>query len=247
MRQIKAVIFDLDDTLIDWSKQESLLAGSGRWHVDQLHAHLTKQGHTLPTTDEFYTTYRQHIVNAWAEAKKVWGGVNFANCITQILQSFDIVIPENEQKELLRAYAWHPVKGVEPYEDTFEVLDYLKNNHYKIGLVTNSMFPMWMRDIELEHYGLMTYLDARITSGDTGYMKPHPAIYWRMLGLLDLMPHEAIFVGDRPTNDIVGANEVGLVSVWINPPHLNYDLEGIIPNHEITQLREILPILQKLA
>lgn len=247
MSRIKAVIFDLDDTLIDWSDPDTPFAGSARWHVDQVHAYVCQQGYALPSADEFYETYRHYLKDAWAEAKKVWGGVNFTDCLLNILQKYDILIPENKVDALLCAYSWGPVKGVEPYEDTFEVLDYLKEKQYKIGLITNSMFPMWMRDVELEHYGLMTYLDARITSGDTRYMKPHPAIYWRMLGLLDLMPHEAVFVGDRPTNDIVGANEVGLVSVWMNPPHLEYDLEDIVPDYEITQLRELLPILQKLA
>ena len=105
------------------------------------------------------------------------------------------------------------------------------------------MLPMWMRDIELAHYGLLDYFDARITSGDTGYMKPHPAIYWRAMGLLDTTPDRAVFVGDRPENDIVGANEVGMVSVLMSPDHLDIPLNGVEPNYTITRLGQLLPIL----
>jgi FMN phosphatase YigB (HAD superfamily) len=95
-------------------------------------------------------------------------------------------------------------------------------------------------------FDMMKYFDARITSGDTRFMKPHPAIYWRMLGMLHLTPEEAVFVGDRPENDIQGANAVGMISVHMNPPHVKFDLNGIIPNYTITQLQQLLPILEQL-
>jgi putative hydrolase of the HAD superfamily len=89
----------------------------------------------------------------------------------------------------------------------------------------------------------MEFFDARITSGDTGYMKPHPEIYRRILSLLDVAASQALFVGDRPENDIAGANDSGLVSVLISPAHLNYDLNGVEPDFTISRLNELLPIL----
>ncbi len=53
----------------------------------------------------------------------------------------------------------------------------------------------------------------------------------------------AVFVGDRPANNIAGANAAGLISVWINPPHLDYTLDGVVPDHAMTYLSEVLPIL----
>lgn len=147
---------------------------------------------------------------------------------------------------VLQAYDWQTVPGVEPFNDTLSVLETLKTAGYKIGLITNAMQPMWMRDIELQAYGILDYLDARLTSGDVGFMKPHPFIYWRALELLDVQPEEAIFVGDRPANDIAGANEAGLTSVLMSPPHLNRELNGVRPNFTITTLTELLPILTEL-
>jgi putative hydrolase of the HAD superfamily len=105
---------------------------------------------------------------------------------------------------------------------------------------------MWMRDIELQAFGILDFLDVRLTSGDVGYMKPHPFIYWRALELLGVKPEESVFVGDRPANDIAGANEAGLTSVLISPPHLNRDLDGVRPNYTISNLKELLPILAQL-
>ena len=147
---------------------------------------------------------------------------------------------------MLRVYDWQTVPGVEPFADTLPVLEKLKSAGYKIGLITNAMQPMWMRDIELRSYGILDYLDARLTSGDVGFMKPHPFIYWQALELLDVQPEESVFVGDRPANDIAGANEAGLTSVLISPDHLDRDLDGVRPNFTINTLTELLPILTKL-
>jgi putative hydrolase of the HAD superfamily len=144
------------------------------------------------------------------------------------------------------AYDQQPVPDVVLFADTIPVLKTLRARDYKIGLVTNSMMPMWMRDVELEAYEIIDYFDARITSGDTGYIKPHPSIYHKALELLDAAPCEAVFVGDRPEYDIVGANEAGLTSVLMAPPYLGRELNNVQPDHIISCLSELLPILDTL-
>lgn len=146
----------------------------------------------------------------------------------------------------VRAYDWGLIPGVVPFDDTLSVLEHLKNDGYKLGLITNAMQPIWMRDIELRAFGILDYLDVRLTSGDVGFMKPHPFIYWQALELLEVKPEESIFVGDRPANDIAGANDAGLTSVLMAPPHLNRELNGVRPNFTISSLSELLPILAQL-
>jgi FMN phosphatase YigB (HAD superfamily) len=55
-----------------------------------------------------------------------------------------------------------------------------------------------------------------------------------------------VFVGDRPVNDIAGANEAGMISVLISPPHLDRELNGVQPDYIIQRLSELIPILDKL-
>ena len=245
--RIKAVLFDLDDTLIDWSKKSVHTSVISRKHILNMRSFLAEQGHSLPSDEQFFELYRDIVIESWGEAKKVWAGVNFGKVVEQTLVAAELDISKINMHDVLLAYNWEPVPGIEPYEDTHEVLTFLQENGYKIGLITNSMQPMWMRDVELEAYDLLRYFDARITSGDTGYMKPHPNIYKRALSLLDIAPQDAVFVGDRPGNDIIGANNVGMTSVWIDPPHLHYDLEDVVPDYTITALRELLPILKTLG
>ncbi len=244
---IRAVIFDLDDTLIDWSAQASSWQAFVQPRNEAVYQHLVDLGHTISLTPaEFGERLYELSVASWQAAKENWRGVSFRQVWQQLLTELNLDLASINLETLLHAYNWEPFPGVILFEDTLAVLETLRQQGYALGLITNSSHPMWMRDIELKHYGLLDYFPARITSGDTGYMKPHPAIFWRMLGLLDLEPGQAVFVGDRPANDIAGANEVGMVSVLLKPHNLERDLNGICPHHTITRLTELLPILAQL-
>jgi putative hydrolase of the HAD superfamily len=245
-QRIKAILFDMDDTLIDWSGLEGSMAAVETEHMQNVHRFLVESGYTLPPFEKFWNQFRETLIRAWTEAKKEWAMISFAQAMQDFLFACGLDEAQLDIDAVLRAYNWNTVPGVVPFEDTLPVLEQLKNAGYKIGLITNAMQPMWMRDVELSAYGILDYLDVRLTSGDVGFMKPHPHIYWRALELLDVQPEEAVFVGDRPANDIAGANEAGLISVLMSPHHLERELNGIRPNYTICNLTELLPILAQL-
>ncbi len=245
-QRIKAVLFDMDDTLIDWSGLQGDINTIEANNLQNIYQHLTRQKHPLPPFDDFWHQFRKTTIDAWTEAKKSWAGVSFVRLMQHFLQNCGLDVDQLDIEAVLQAYNWSPLPGVVPFDDTLPVLEQLKKDGYKIGLITNAMQPMWMRDAELSAFGILEYLDVRLTSGDVGFMKPHPFIYWRALELLDVQPEEAIFVGDRPANDIAGANEAGLTSVLMAPPHLDRELDGIRPNFTISTLTELLPILAQL-
>ena len=245
-KTIEAVIFDLDDTLLDWSGREQSWQEVTRPLLENVYRHLVEAGHALDGPERFYEYVHRRIEVVWEEAKKDWSGAYFGDALLLACKDAGLDGDRLDLDELMRVYDWQPIPGVELYEDTFCVLDTLREQDYQIGLITNSFYPMWMRDVELRHYNLLDYFDARITSGDSGYMKPHPAIYRRILTLLDVPAAKSVFVGDRPENDIAGANDAGLISVLIDPPHLDRPLNDVVPDFTITRLAELLPILEQL-
>lgn len=245
-RQIKAVIFDLDDTLIDWSNLEIEWDEFHYSRIEKVWEYLTEQGFTLPEKKALFQFMKERIRKIWDNARGEWVIPSMGEAMAQMLTDLEISPEEVDMKALLSHYNWGVYPGVVLFEDTHYVLETLRQQDYKIGLVTNSIFHMWMRDIELEAYDLIHYFDARLTSGDVGYLKPHPQIYHNILEMLEVSPEEAVFVGDRPQNDIAGANKVGLTSVLISPPHLDRELNGHIPDYTIASLSELLPILQEL-
>jgi HAD superfamily hydrolase (TIGR01509 family) len=245
-RPIQAVLFDLDDTLLDWSGYTGSLSAIYRPHTDKVYDYLAADGHALPDREAFLAVYRTAVNAAWTDAKKDWTAVNFAQLLLNIFQELALDIDRIDIDAALRVYDWQAVPGVGLYADAIPVLDALRQQQYKIGLITNSMLPMWMRDVELRTYGILDYFDVRLSSGDAGYMKPHPAIYELALAPLGVSPEQALFVGDRPANDIAGANAAGLTSVLMAPDHLNHDLDGVQPDYTINRLSDLLPLLADL-
>ncbi len=245
-RRIQAVVFDLDDTLIDWSQPALSWDDYTRPMTARLHAFLSAAGHRLPDGEAFYRCLREEVEKEWQSARAEWTGPSFREALRRTLHGCDIEASRVDLDELMRAYDWQPMPGVELFDDALHVLQELRRRQYKLGLITNSFLPMWMRDVELRHYQLIDLFDARTTSGDAGYLKPHPAIFLQMLEELGASAERSVFVGDRPLNDIAGANEAGMISVLIVPPHLNREVGEHRPDHTIRTLSQLFDILQKL-
>ena len=89
---------------------------------------------------------------------------------------------------------------------------------------------------------IVPYFDHIIISGEFGKGKPSADIFQHALERLGLNPEDGIMVGDKLTTDILGANTIGMTSVWINRHGMTRSDE-IIPSHEIKHLEELLPLL----
>lgn len=67
----------------------------------------------------------------------------------------------------------------------------------------------------LERVGLVPLLDCVVTSAEAGAAKPDPAVFRLALERLDLLPEQAIHLGDSPDLDLVGAEAAGVEAVLV--------------------------------
>jgi len=128
------------------------------------------------------------------------------------------------------------------YEETFKVLDALKKN-YKLLLLTNGS-PDLQREKLAGVPELAPYFDHIIISGEFGEGKPAASIFKHALEKLGIEPEHGIMVGDKLTTDILGANTIGMTSVWINRHDLKRN-DDIIPAYEIKHLEELYKLLEQ--
>jgi HAD superfamily hydrolase (TIGR01549 family) len=106
---------------------------------------------------------------------------------------------------------WRESGNFELYEDVFPVLDALREAGLKIGLVSNTSRDL---DVFVRHHGLD--VDAWVSSGVHGKVKPSPSIFKAVLELLEVAPEAAVMVGDSPEDDVAGAEALGIRGVLID-------------------------------
>ena len=121
-----------------------------------------------------------------------------------------------QQAEEFHRESWVGVRrfGVELYPDTLDVLRELKARGVLIGINSNRPCSTAIMMADLEDMGIAPYVDAGVCSGETGYLKPHPSTFERVIADLGVAPHEAVMVGDSVEADLRGARAVGMRTVW---------------------------------
>lgn len=219
---IKAVIFDLDGTLLN--RDKSVLAFINHQY-DRLNTWLSH------VTKESYTTRFIELDN---------GGYIWKDRVyQQLVEEFQIT--GLSWQELLQDYICQFKNYCVPFLGLKTVLEKLRNDNLKLGLITNGKGHFQLGNIHA--LGIEDYFDIILISEWEGIAKPNPLIFIKAYNKLDINPHEAIFVGDHLLNDIKAAQNVGMIGVWKKTPST---MSIIYPDYIIDQLVEIPSILSQL-
>jgi putative hydrolase of the HAD superfamily len=140
--------------------------------------------------------------------------------------------------------AWTPHITHDP--DAVPLLTELRERGLRTALLSNTHWPRAFHEHFLERDGLAELLDARLYSSELHHMKPHPSVFAEALAAVGVTdPAKAVFVGDRPFDDISGAKAAGLWAVWRANPHVPpYDVE---PDAVIDGLFDLLAAIDALG
>ncbi|MZH46149.1 MAG: HAD family hydrolase [Nitrospinae bacterium] len=142
-------------------------------------------------------------------------------------------------QELLQVYYKEVYRERVVFPEVNTVLNQLSQWGIKMGIISNTTNPVFMKEEELEATGLKKYFDFTIYSSGVPYRKPHPSIFQLAISQFKLEPSEILFVGDSLSMDILGARGVGMKTAWINRKKEKSD---IIPDYEIVSLEDLLRI-----
>jgi HAD superfamily hydrolase (TIGR01662 family) len=131
-------------------------------------------------------------------------------------------------------------------EDTLPTLDILKGQGYHLGLVSNASDEEDVRTL-LKRNRLASRFEHVLVSAAVGYRKPHPRMLQMALEAFQTPPEKAVMVGDTQGADILGANYLGISSVWITRrafiPAAGEAGEAIRPSAMIATLAELPDLL----
>ena len=129
------------------------------------------------------------------------------------------------------------------YPEAEEVLREL-SERYHIGIIANQNLGSKDR---LEELGLLRYIDLVIASAEEGVAKPDLRIFQIALDRANCNPEEAVMVGDRIDNDILPANKIGMITVWIKQGFGGYaepKEPEELPDYTVTSLVEITELFR---
>lgn len=259
---IKAIFFDLDDTLL-WDKQSVATAfrktcerASDTYEIDpaELEEAVRAEARELYASYETFEFTKMIGINPF---EGLWGTFDDAG---ESFQKMKEIVPKYRRdawtnglskmgiedatlgSTLADLFIEERKKSPFIYDETFQVLDQLKEN-YKLVLITNGSPSLQQTKLEITPE-IAPYFEHIIISGGFGVGKPNRTIFDHALALSDVEPTEALMVGDNLMTDILGASYVGIPSVWINRDD-HPEPQEVIPTYEIKNLEELFPILDK--
>jgi putative hydrolase of the HAD superfamily len=257
---IRAIFFDLDDTLL-WDQKSVKQAfwatckvAEERFGIDvnELEEAVREAARQLYSSYETFEFTQVIGINPF---EGLWGNFLDENENFKKLKS---IVPSYRREawnlglrklgidnpdfaaELGEHFPQERRKAPFVYEETFEVLDKLKND-YQLILITNGSPDLQNTKLSLTPE-LIPYFDHIVISGDFGKGKPDSSIFEHALSRLSLQKEEVMMVGDNLMTDILGANRTGIKSVWIN--RHQKERNEVIPTYEIQHLEELFTILE---
>ena len=232
----KGICFDWAYTLVDLGKEDD------RSPLNKVFGYLSSKNLFLPDFEEFLDQSRK-IFHPMIENSRITNQeAHFEIALKKLISQFNISLNEDiSLKKLLEIYYLEVYSERKLYPEVISVLNSLKNIGVRMGVVSNTTNPKFMKENEMRTAGLAPFFDFAIYSTDTPYRKPHPSIFQLAIESLKMKPEEILFVGDNISLDIIGANNVGMKSAWINRERKNKSKDGE-PDYELHSLIDLLRI-----
>lgn len=208
MDNIKHIFFDLDHTLWDFDK-------NSKEALSEIFESMNLGGR-IESFDRFMKKYRQINKKYWDlyRQNKVSKVQVRTGRFEDTLKFFKFEDFIDRGKELGDAYvALSPTK-THLFADTHEVLSKLKQK-YQLHIITNGFVEV--QHIKLNNSNLAQYFNVVVCSEETGFKKPHKAVFNIALDKAEALASESIMIGDSKLADVHGGLKAGMDAIWFNP------------------------------
>lgn len=222
MSRIRAVFFDLDNTLWDVHPvivraehamfdflQHSYPAVTLRHDLDSMRALRVQVAREFPDKRHDFTWLRLEALRRHAQE------AGYDESLAT--RAFEVFYQARNEVVL--------------YEDVRSTLDRLARD-YRLFAISNG-------NANLSVIGLAQYFEACLTAREAGVLKPDPRIFEIVLARAGLRAAEAAHVGDDADADVEGARRAGVLPIWLNRDGAAWPLPSPAPDHVVTGLAEL--------
>ncbi|MEN1938038.1 YjjG family noncanonical pyrimidine nucleotidase [Paenibacillus sp. 102] len=228
MRKYQTLLFDVDDTLLDFKAAERTAL------------HLLFEEQKIPLTDEITAHYKkinQGLWKSFEEGKIDRDGVvntRFSILFKKYGQEVDGPLFEQNYRRYLE-------EGDQLIQGAFELIQDFQNE-YDLYIVTNGVSKT--QDKRLRNSGLHSFFKDIFVSEDTGHQKPMKEYFdYVFARISNFSVEKGLIIGDSLSADIKGGQLAGLDTCWFNPAK-KPNPTGIVPTYEIQSLNELYQVLR---
>lgn len=222
---IKAVIFDLDNTLVDFMKMKQRA-------IDEAIPAMIDAGLKLSFEEA------NKIIDEIYKEK----GIEYQQVFDMFLQRTLKKIDYKILSAGIVAYRKAREAALIPYPHVYPTLHQLVKMGLKLGILSDApVKEAWLR---LAYLNFHHIFDVVVTFEDTGFRKPNSAPFKFILGKLNILAKEALMVGDWAERDIVGASQMGMKTAFAKyGDTFNTKIHGA--DYELNDISELLNIISK--
>ena len=231
----RLILFDLYKTLIDMHLDEKSIEPWSNLALFLRYKDIHCDGEAL--RESFFLTIQQEYQSALA--KTPYPEIDMVTVLRKTI-AVDQAVDEQVLIDALQMLRALITRRFGLFPDVLPTLTQLKTK-YQLGLVTNA-FRLYA-EAEIKMLGLDRWWDVIVMSSDHGISKPAPELFHLALEQLQIVPAEAIYVGDSIEHDVAGARNAGLKVVHIKREDLVADPSQPLPDWSIRSLDELLSIV----
>lgn len=235
---IKAVLFDLDDTLIfayanpapAWHAVAEEFAGHmGDAPVAGVGKALAESTAVFLSDDENRRRWR---LEAAATRRAV---------VLDALVAAGYPHLEDHAAAIADRYAQYREENMRLYPDALDVIDAFRARGLKLGLVTNGATEV--QNAKIDRFGLRHRFDHFQVEEEAGFGKPDGRAYVESLAALNVPPEEAVMVGDDLVWDVLAPQRLGMTGIWCNRFGLELPEDApAIPKFTVLHLKQVVEL-----
>ncbi len=229
----------IDAVVFDWGGTLSVYAD-----IDMMDMWRMAARHLAPEREEEVCARLVAVEEAsWARIAVDQRSTTLSSLLTLASAQLGLDVAEAVLEEAATHHldSWTPLVRHDP--DARPTLAALRDRGLAVGLLSNTHWPRAFHEHFLERDGLAEMIAVRCYTSEMERTKPHSSVFATVLDALGVSAGRAVFVGDRPYDDIHGAKAVGMRAVLRpNPLVPGYDVE---PDAVIERLPELVPIVER--
>jgi len=232
--RLRAVIFDWGGTLTPWHTVDR----AEQWAV---YARAVHGGDEQASADLAARILAAEEA-AWHRARTGQGSAH----LDDLLREVGLDPDGASQAAAMAAYRqfWEPHTLTD--EQVRPLWEGLRERGVRVGVLSNTI---WSRDYHrgvFERDGVLDLIDADVYSSEMAWTKPHPQAFLEAAAALGVEPAEAVYVGDRPFEDVHGSQQAGMRAIWV--PHSQIPLTqqvsvDVVPDGVASELLDVLGIV----